>query len=104
MAIGSGRELGPCQAGGRDTRGVTWGSPEGGSPSAIPGTGSVCRTAAFVGHCILYTSKFTLCLLPCTETDGSRASPKYLARVLQTPQWRNCGKKKTNPFPVMEQG
>lgn len=32
------------------------------------------------GHCLLYTSKFALCLLPCTETDGSRASPKYLAQ------------------------
>lgn len=49
MAIASGRALGPCQAGGRDTSRVTWGCPEGGSPSAILGTRSFCRTAAFVG-------------------------------------------------------
>lgn len=93
MAIASGRALGPCQAGGRDTGRVTWGCPEGASPSATPGTRSFCRTAVFGGVLHPVTSKFTLC----TETRGPRASPKYLARVLQTPQWRNCSTK--GPFP-----
>lgn len=41
--------LGPCQAGGRDTGGVTRGWPEGASPSAIPDIGFCHGTAAFWG-------------------------------------------------------
>lgn len=53
------------------------------------------------GHCILYTSRFTLCLLPCTEAD----------QELVPNIWQGCGKLHSGvivaqkaPFPVMEQG
>lgn len=93
MAIGSGRAAarvafhpaGSCQAGGRDTGGVTQGCPRGSSPPACHGT------AAFWGHHIWYTAKFTLCLLPCPGIDGLRDTPKYLTRVLGTPQGPSGG-------------
>lgn len=91
------QDAGSCQAGGRDTGRVTWGCPAGGSPRRSLALGPCVEQQRLWGHCIRYTSKFTLCLLPCTETDGARASPKYLARVLQTPQWKNCSTK--SPFP-----
>jgi len=63
---------GACQAGGRDTGGVTRGCSDSSSPSTAPDIASCHGTAAFWGHCIQHTATFTLCLLPCAGMDGVR--------------------------------
>lgn len=75
-----------CRVPARQGEGTLVGSPGDGLKAPHPPqsqtSGSAMEQQHFGGHHVQYTAKFTLCLLPCTEIDGSRDTPQYSARVL----------------------